>query len=177
MEQLFQRGLNVDTMRQYHLGWNPVKSFQRLLEWGLEETEARKWLCLPAGVVIPLFEGSTINKLKIRKSEWNEGDLYGKYYEAPGSSNALPPFGNSAMEATVIGESEFDAMLVVQEAGDLCNCVSLGGASKKPHPGLRERLLKRRVILFALDFDEAGKKEFIHWQSLYPNLEPWPVPE
>ena len=172
-----QRGLSLDTIKKNQIGWNPVKTFQRLSDWGLEGTESRQWVCLPVGIVIPIFEGKDIRKLKIRKSEWKEGDFYGKYYEVPGSSNMLPIFGNLSSEIAVIVEAEFDAMLVAQEAGDLCACVALGGAQKRPHPILHQWLLNRKLILFALDFDEAGKKEYSYWQQSYPNLEPWPVPE
>ncbi len=174
---LLQRGLTLDSIKKNRLGWNPLKLFCRRTDWGLEETEERQWVCLPAGFVIPIFESEDIQKLKIRKSEWKEGDFYGKYYEVPGSSPILPIFGNPSNETVIIVESEFDAMLVVQEAGDLCACVALGGAQKRPHPFLHEWLLNRKLILFALDFDEAGKKEYAYWHKSYPNLAPWPIPE
>jgi hypothetical protein len=68
-------------------------------------------------------------------------------------------------------------MLVVQETCNLCNCVALGGAQKRPHPSFRQWLLDRKLLLFALDFDDAGKKEYSYWHDSYPNLEPWPIPE
>ena len=174
---ILQRGLSFDTIKKNQLGWNPVKTFYLRTDWGLEETEECKWVCLPAGIVIPAFESNALQKLKIRKSEWKEGDFYGKYYEVPGSSNMQPIFGELSSEVVVIVEAELDAMLVIQEAGDLCSCVALGGAQKRPHSFLRQWLLNRKLILFALDFDEAGKKEYFYWQQSYPNLEPWPVPE
>jgi DNA primase len=177
IELLFQRGLTLDSIEKNRLGWNSLKLFYRRTDWGLEETEERQWVCLPAGLVIPIFEGKDIRKLKIRKSEWKEGDFYGKYYEVPGSSPVLSIFGSLSNEIVIIVESEFDAMLVVQEAGDLCACIALGGAQKRPHPFLHEWLLNRKLILFALDFDEAGKKEYAYWHKSYPNLEPWPIPE
>jgi len=32
------------------------------------------------------------------------------------------------------------------------------------------------TILFAMDFDEAGKNAFKFWKSAYPNIKAWPVP-
>lgn len=177
IELLFQRGLSFDTIKKNQLGWNPVKTFYQRADWGFEETEKHKWICLPAGIVIPIFEGNDIRKLKIRKFEWKEADFYGKYYEVPGSSNMVPIFGNRSCEIAVIVEAEFDAMLVIQEVGDLCACVALGGAQKKPDSSLSQWLRQRKSIIFALDFDEAGKKEYLYWQKSYPNLKPWPVPE
>lgn len=177
MELLIQRGLSIDSIKKNQLGWNPVKIFHGRSEWGLDEDKGRKWVCLPIGIVIPLFDGDALQKIKIRKSDWKENDPYGKYYEVPGSSNILPIFGRPSIEATVIVEAEFDAMLVIQEAGDLCNCVALGGAQKRPNSLLHQWLLERKLTLFALDFDEAGKMEYCYWQKSYSNLEPWPVPE
>jgi DNA primase len=176
MELIMKRGLSVDTIKNNQLGWNPVKMFHRRADWGLEETEKRKWMCLPTGIIIPIFENDAIRKLKIRKSEWKEGDSYGKYYEVPGSSNTLPILGNPAIEVAVIVEAELDAMLVIQEAGDLCAAIVLGGAQKRPDSRMRQWLSERSLLLFALDFDDAGIQEFAYWEQ-YPNLEPWPVPE
>ncbi len=176
-ELILQRGLTLDTIRENQLGWNPVKTYRRRGDWGLEEIKDHEWMCLPIGIVIPIFEDKSIQKLKIRKSEWKEGDFYGKYYEVPGSSNMLPILGDPLNQVVVIVEAEFDGMLVIQEAQDLCACVALGGAQKEPHPSLRQWLLNRKLVLFALDFDDAGKAEYSHWQQSYPNLEPWPVPE
>jgi len=177
VELLIERGLTMETIRQNKLGWNPVKIYKKLSEWGMEETDKRQWLCFPKGIVIPILQNGNIKKIKIRKSEWKEGDLYGKYYEVPGSSTMLPSFGADSKEVVVITEAEFDAMLVVQEAGEFCSCIALGGAQKRPDHLLQDWLLKKDLILFALDFDEAGKKAYIYWQKTFPNLEPWPVPE
>jgi DNA primase len=177
MKLIMKRGLSVNTIKKNQIGWNPVKMFHRRADWGLEETEARQRICLPAGIAIPTFEGKEILKLKIRKSDWKKGDFYGKYYEVPGSSAMLTIFGDLSSEVAVIVEAEIDAMLVIQEVGDLCSCVALGGAQKKPSHSLRQWLLNRKLILFALDFVEAGKREYSYWQQYYPNLEPWPVPE
>ncbi len=178
IDQLLQRGLTLDSIKKNQIGWNPIQSFHRRADWGLEETEKRKWLCLPAGIVIPLHEGENLRKIKIRKSDWTPTDVYGKYYEVPGSSNTLTLFGAPSINITVIVEAEFDAMLIIQETGSLCNCIALGGASKRPHPLLHKWLLQQKVVLFALDFDEAGKKQYIYWRGAYPdNLKPWPVPE
>ncbi len=172
-----KRGLTFDTIKKHQLGWNPVKVFQRRAEWGLEETEKQKWICLPPGIVIPLFAKDTIQRAKIRRSEWVETDIYGKYYEIPSPSKLLPVFGDVHSEVVVIVEAELDAMLLAQEAGDLCACMALGGAQKRPETSQKNWLKNKPLILFALDFDDAGKKEFLYWKRQYQNLEPWPVPE
>jgi len=179
LELLSKRGLNPETIQRYKLGWNPVKSYKKTIEWGIKEKETNepKWLCFPKGLVLPIFKENTIHKIKIRKFDWLENDPYGKYYEIPGSSNSLTIFDDLLNDIIVITEAEFDAMLIMQETKNLCSCIALGGAQKRPDPLLHKILLTKKLILFALDFDQAGKKEYINWKKTYSNLEAWPVPE
>ena len=55
--------------------------------------------------------------------------------------------------------------------------MSLGGVSKKPDRHLHARLKRAPLILLSLDHDEAGKKGYVFWMKLYPNLRPWPAPQ
>lgn len=171
------RGLSIETIKDNYLGWNPVKTFQKRSDWGLDETEKNQLICLPLGIVIPIFVDGSIQKLKFRKLEWKEGDPYGKYYELPGSSNALAIFGNPSKEVTIVIESELDAMLIIQETADLCSCIALGGAQKRPDDKIHQLLQSKKLILFCLDFDDAGKKEYAYWKKHYQNLRLWPTPQ
>lgn len=167
----------METIKQNYLGWNPVKTFHKRLDWGLKKTEKSQSICLPSGIVIPIVVDGAIQKLKFRKSEWKEGDPYGKYYELPGSSNTLALFGNPSDDIAIIVESELDAMLVIQETQDLSSCIALGGAQKRPDDKMHKLLKTKKLILFSLDFDEAGKKEYSYWKKHYQNLRLWPTPE
>ena len=72
-------------------------------------------------------------------------------------------FGLNDELPVVIVEAEFDAMLIHQEAGNLCSALALGGAKKKPDLATDQKLRKSPLLLYALDFDEAGKEQFIYW--------------
>lgn len=177
---LQERGLTLASIRRYRLGWNPVDSMSPREHWGLGkkmENGHEKKLWLPQGSVIPIYKNDSLCRIKIRKSHWKEGDLYGKYYQVPGSSNAMGIFGDPAHDVAVVVEAEYDAALVAQEAGNLCCCLALGGAQKRPDADVDSWLKGRSLIIFALDFDEAGKKEYSYWRSAYPNCRSWPVPE
>jgi hypothetical protein len=54
--------------------------------------------------------------------------------------------------------------------------MALGGAGKKPDLATHNILKTASNLLFALDFDEAGRKAFQFWRSTYPTLRAWPVP-
>lgn len=180
LASLGHRGLQSESIRQHRLGWNPVDIYVARESWGLPQKMndgKPKKLYLPQGIVIPAFEDGSLFKLKIRKSNWQESDVFGKYYEVPGSGSKTPIFGNLSLKVVVIVEAELDAILVIQEAGDLCCCLALAGAQKRPDPLTQQWLQRKKHLLFALDFDNAGIAEYPYWRSNYRNITPWPVPQ
>lgn len=164
-------GLTLETIHNYRIGWNPEKRFQHRSEWGLDEPQ--KKLCLPRGPVISdLLEGG-VSKLKIRDLDWIEEDPYGKYKQIPGSSNRTSVIGLRTNQIALVVESEFDGMLLVQEIGEFCTCVALGGATKKPDSETINWLKKRGLILYSLDCDKAGREQYEYWRSHFSNLRAW----
>jgi len=187
--QLMERGLNMETIIQFGLGFcvdksqkDPSGFFREKASWGLSDEykgdRKTKKLWLPYGHVIP-FLGSDglVLKLKIRRLDWREGDKWPKYMEIPGSMQQPSWFGLNDELPVAIVEAEFDAMLIHQEAGNLCSTLALGGAKKKPDLATDQKLRKSPLLLYALDFDEAGKEQFIYWRKNYSQLRAWPTPK
>lgn len=174
LQKIKNRGLTIETLYQCKIGWNPVSRFHSYSEWGLlpqyKQNGQERKLWLPSGFVIPTFFHERPIKLKIRT------DGTPKYVEIAGSSSSLSFFGHSVVKPHVLLESELDAILLFQEVGDLCVPVALGGATREPDAHSHELLQKAPLILFALDFDTAGKKAYTYWKSRYPNLFAWPTP-
>lgn len=164
-------GLTLATVERYRIGWNPEKRFQLRSEWGLDNPE--KKICLPRGPVIPDLMHGKVSKLKIRDLDWKEGDSFGKYRLISGSSSHTSVIGFRSNQTVVIVESEFDALLLVQEIGEFCTCVALGGASNRPDSDTCAWLKQRTLILYGLDCDAAGREHYDYWRSNFPNLRPW----
>ncbi len=164
IELLSKRGLSLNTMRQFSLGWNPNELFDRRENWGLlkEMKEnghpRRQWL--PKCIVIPSWSNDKPTKLKIRRDDWFEEDKFPKYVEVSGSKQTPSVYGDQSKPVLIV-ESELDAMLIQQEAAHLVCCMALGGVSKKPDIETHEWLKKASIILLSLDFDEAGKKSIL----------------
>lgn len=178
IDLLKERGLSVETVQTYLVGWNPVTKYEKREEWGLEkkvEHGVEKKFWLPSGIVIPSFHEHVLHKIKIRRQEWREGDAC-KYYILPGSVDEMPIYGDRSMDVVVVVEAELDAMLVAQEAGRNCCCIALGGAQKRPQESIRMWLLQKKTVFLALDFDEAGKKEYPYWHRTFANVVLWPPP-
>jgi hypothetical protein len=76
---------------------------------------------------------------------------------------------------SVLVESELDALLLHQEAGDLVNVISLGNAQTRPDLGAAEFLNQSQLILVALDADQAGATEsWRWWKEHYRQAHRWP---
>ncbi len=167
------------TIKEANLGGNPGNHSLSRIEWGLsptfDEQGKEKGLWLPSGIVIPTLSSGKVIKLKIRRQQWIEGDHLPKYVEITGGMKSPSLFGTHDKVVFIV-ESELDALLVKQMAGDLCSCMALGGASKKPDRYSHEFLQKVPLILFSLDFDQAGKRAFQFWKQTYSQLKAWPVP-
>lgn len=187
LDYLQSRGFKSETITKQQFGYcyNPISSkgdfYRSRSEWGLPDKQNDKGnlakLWLPAGIVIPYHNvAEEVLKIKIRRLNHHPDDKLQKYIEVPGSSKRLSSFGSIQELTTVLVESELDAILLHQEAHDLCACIALGGVSKKPDLEIHSQLLKSSLLLFALDFDEAGKKAFNYWRSTYRNLRAWPAP-
>lgn len=174
MKLLKDRGFSHETLNRFQLGWNELDLFEDLNQWGLTDSEKRK-VWLPRGIVIPSYLEGQPMKLKIRRADWFEGDVRPKYVEIQGSRKAPSFYGDNA-KYLILLESELDAILLQQFAGDICTSMAIGGVKRRPDLYAHKRLLEYQRVLFSLDFDEAGKKGFKFWKELYPHLKPWPSP-
>ena len=176
-KELNNRGLKDQAIKNARLGWLPQDSSPGRESWGLppvikkDGNQAR--LRIPAGLIIPCFQNGQIHRLKIRLL-YPENDL--RYFILPGSiSNPMVLYGST--KAVMIVESDLDAILVHQEAGDVLTVISLGSAVIKPDNQLHELLHQAEVILVSLDSDEAGVINSRWWVDHLPNARRWPMPK
>ncbi len=172
------RGLTRQSILDFQLGWNPNDIFELRELWGLSDMTldgGSRLLCLPQGIVIPSFRDDVPIRIKIRRHKWKQDDEYPKYHIIAGGLTCPMVYGNTS-KPIVIVESELDAMLIQQFAAGICCCIALGGVSIRPDIVIDQILRQAQCILYALDFDDAGKKAYMFWQSTYSNLLPWPVP-
>ena len=174
---LAERGITIETVERFRLGWNPEDLWREKPAWGVEDNGKKLWL--PEGLVIPWTVDGRMHRLRIRRPA---PDAEPRYYVVPGSGMApmmirpdsLPGRGRAAW---VVVESELDAILVSQDAGALAGTASLGNSTAKPDGELYEALKGAACILNALDFDAAGAKAWKWWQTHFVQAERWPVPQ
>lgn len=173
---LNERGLTEETVKQAGLGCIPQDYYADRESWGLPESfneqgkNTKLWL--PVGLVIPCFNDGQLIRIRIRRN--NPSDDDGKYYIVPGSSMTPMMLGNSI--CFILVESELDAILLHQEAGDLIMAIALGSSDTKPDRVLYERLKQANKILVSLDSDEAGATStWKFWMKHFSQASRWPV--
>ena len=170
-----ERGLNGGTINAARLGWLPVNYYPERNLWGLPEklkedgTPAK--LFIPSGLIIPVFHDGQIQKIKIRLFNPTNGN---RYHFIEGSSTSPMILGSG--KTIIIVESELDAILLDQEAGDLVTIIALGSAYVKPGAIERDLVNKAEKVLIALDRDEAGGRvSWKDWLQEFSNAVRWPV--
>lgn len=167
------KGLAEATIKKFILGWLPADRWDQAGAWGLpavlKEDGQPKKLWLPKGITIPWIDGGQVARVRVRRPEGEP-----RYYLLRGSSTAAMILGREK-PVTLVLESELDALLMWQEAGDLVNVVALGNAQARPDRELAKVLQASRLILMGLDADPAGAKEsWQWWPQHYPQAERWP---
>lgn len=180
---LLGRGLTEATIRAYHLGWNPKDYFRPKQAWGMpaEKKPNGQWrhLRLAMGWVIPTIVDGTVWRLKIRQPNevLQADDREAKYLQVPGGCQRTWII-RPDRRVFVIVETEFDALLVIQAAGDLVGAVPLGSASARPDKDAFPKLRDAALLINALDADEAGAKNtWKWWTEQFPrNHERCPIP-
>jgi hypothetical protein len=175
-DKLRQRGLSDQTIENAVLGWISRDRWDIRAKCGLptelNENNRPKKLWIPEGLLIPIYNADQkIVRLWCRRFI-KEGP---KYYCFPGSSMKIFTLG-TAGRPIVIVESDLDAWLINQQAGDIVTAASLGSSGKKPDSEFCAYLITAPKILVALDADPAGKKAARWWTDNFPNACYWPVP-
>lgn len=152
------RGLTLETARAAGLGWTLGEPLP--LADGLAK--------IPEGLVIPWAEGDTLWAVRFRAKEPGQGPKYTSLRGSVGRVLYLPrPLTGRPV---VLVEGELDALLILQEAGDLCDPVATGSA-------MGGRAWKERLegvpVLVAFDADEAGEKAAGWWRKALPHAVRW----
>jgi hypothetical protein len=174
-----RRGLSEETIKKHRLGLVLIDRFEGHEQWGLEpvlkDDGTPKKIWIPRGLTIPLWQEGKIYRIRIRRPKFAlRSETDPRYYLLRGSDTREMILGTDK-PVSIIVESELDALLLHQEAGDLVNVISPGNAQTRPTQGAAEILNQSRLILVALDFDQAGAiASWGWWKKHYRQAYRWP---
>jgi hypothetical protein len=128
----------------------------------MKENGKPKKLALPAGLVIPKLQNERVARVRIRRATpYNDS----RYCTVPGSDMGALLITGREDKTVVVVESDLDALLIWQAAGDLVTVMALGSAQARPDQQALRTLENAKEILVALDVDDAGAKEAWQWWS------------
>lgn len=163
------RGLRDDTIRIARLGWVHRDYYLGRKKWGLPTgRKGETKIFLPSGLLIPVGE---VVRTSIRRFS-DEGR---RYHILSGSSPGPLVLGGTGKPVVVV-ETDLDALLIHQEAGESVTVASMGSAGGKPDARLAAYLLVAPRILVSLDADQAGRRASRWWLDRFPQAKLWPTP-
>lgn len=170
-----ERGLSEETIKAFCLGWNPSDAWRARKAWGLSEELKEdgkpKKLWIPAGIVIPCYTDSILQRVRIRRQD----PIWGPPYILLSGSNSSPMVLGANQNIFIVVESELDAILLHQEIGNIAGVMALGNAQTRPDMRTTELLRKAELILMSLDTDTAGAKEsWKWWTGNFNQAKRWP---
>ncbi|MFA6066445.1 MAG: toprim domain-containing protein [Candidatus Babeliaceae bacterium] len=169
---LAKRGISLEAVKKNKLGWISEDLWQDGAHWEVEKDKV--WL--PKGILIPTFKKNKVVGLKVRRSEWKEGDEK-KYVIISGSTDGMYINGETNnRNVMVVVESELDAIALQNIINDFGFALAVGSSMKNPDI-LADYLAKQKPHLFiCYDNDDAGKNMLNKWQSLYAHAIAYPTP-
>ncbi len=181
LDYLEKRGLPLEAVIRYKLGWSDTNEFLSRSSWGLQEemgknSKPRK-LWLPRGLVIPVIGlDKQVARIKIRRFDWSPGDNLPKYVAVSGSMNGLSIVGNTQQPVMIVVESELDAYAIDYKAHWLVWVVAVGSNIKTPDCLTNSFAKRAKHMLICYDNDDAGKMMLDKWRRLYPRAKSYPTP-
>ena len=170
LERLAGYGLEAGAARQCRLGWNDKIKVFPSSSWGLDN---RQDIRLYPGLVIPLYEGGQVIKIKVRRPDSMEGP---RFLAVKGSCMRLSLYGRD--DKIMVVESERDAAMLWSRHGHSgWSFLATGSASARPCRLIHERLEKARIMAVSLDSDRAGALAWMDfWRRVYPRAIQWQLP-
>src|SRR3990172_6272115 len=194
VEWLAARGIFLDTIKRFRLGWNPGENGKDIYRsrsvWGLPEEKKAdgklKKVWVPVGLVIPCLVDGKLARIRIRRPVVKEGE--DRFIVVPGGytgpmvikfhPHPSPlPEGEGGIKGWVIVESELDAILIAQKVGDVVGVMAMGNNIARPDGPAFKMLKDSLCILNAMDYDQGGAAARKWWEENFSQCKRWPVPK
>lgn len=156
LDWLHKRGLTDDTLKAWRVGFNPKS-----------QTIAGLWC--ESGVTLPYFAGDKLHAVNVRRPDsfLRVHPQADKYKMIAGSKRVLFGVAHVAgLPDVMITEGEFDALLIWQEARDLCDVLTMGGAKSMPAGTWLAYLVNGQRFIVATDNDGPGDEAAARWVEL-----------
>lgn len=188
---LADRGLPLEAILKYRLGWNAEVIWRSRASWGLPEKANQKTgkptkLWVPRGIVIPTYIAGTIHRVRVRVPKEDRSDKVPPYVAVSGSGDDVAVL-NPGVRAFLVVEADLDALLIDWLVGDIVGAIPLVSCDVKPKSTAAALLDNALSILVATDYEprdnvktgvyeNPGGRAARWWLKNYPRAKRWPVP-
>lgn len=180
MNKLKDLGISPGTLKRNWVGISSESLNENPADWGLEGNEK---FDIPAGLVLPRFDGPVLNHIKMNPGGFAEGrEVLVKGSDEsplflPSSTLIDLPSMPAAGGAPVICVSdELQALFLEQEVGDCCSVISLASPGVKPGKEAAEALKNAQAFLVVRPekwkHDSGLKEEWQEWIKAQKRAEP-----
>lgn len=173
--KLLDLGLSERTIANALLGYNPAPLEVGRKAWGLDPAEGT--FTIPAGLVLPQFEDATPVALRIRPLEQNtlslqEEDVLPDHLVEGSLPPEQAPFLAAAAPGRLLARvaDPLEALLLAQEAGDLCAAIVLDSPESPLSPAGEPLLKEAPAFVLALrgKRPEDVEKQWYAWRAAKP---------
>ena len=104
-------------------------------------------------------------RIKIRRTDWTEGDKYAKFAIVPEGMNGFSVIGDVNHKVMIVIEAELDGYSVHNALGDRVFVVVVRGSNKNPDNFVDYCAKRVPTLLISYDNDDAGREMFKKWKS------------
>ncbi|MCK5606397.1 hypothetical protein KAR91_31135 [Candidatus Pacearchaeota archaeon] len=187
LDWLKKRGINIDSVKKFRLGYFDKTYFREREAWGFKpkHNEGGRKIKFPvqAGLIIPIIKKDKVVGIQIRLKEPYENQ---NYLPVQGGLNSEPTIYSRVSKGYIVVESRLDGILIAQEAGDLITVLATGSTNYYPSFDQLPDLKKAICILVSMDFDKKpqdpkdqrpGAKASKWWLDNFQRSIRWSVPE
>lgn len=152
---LYDRGFTPDGVRALGIGFNPSTRWVPKAAWGIE---GEGNLCLPAGIVLPVWRKAGLVALEVRRFG-KDAEQWGKYAFIQGGASGLSHVHGApdSCGAWLVVEGALDGFLALQDGKPhVAGFVACAGISKGISADALAFLKERPAVAIVPDSDKPG---------------------
>lgn len=179
LRMLEKRGLPIEVIKQYKIGYNPKDVWDDGRLWGhtakRKQSVERVWR--PRGIGIPVWQKDVPIKLKYRRLDYNKSDGKPKYVNINGGMNGLTVIGAITNKTIMVVESELDIYaLYYALSSSNATLIAIGGSNKNPDNVSAHIAANASNLFICHDNDEVGRNVLAKWMNMFPHAKATPTP-
>jgi uncharacterized protein YjbI with pentapeptide repeats len=172
-------GFRPYTLERGWIGINPEPATFRRSAWGLkplDDASAPDDMVVPAGLVLPLFDGPTLKAIVVRTGEKFDHD---SDVLIDGSEPLVLTRNIQPGKPVAVVREHLEARLLEQEADGLAGVAAMKHPGEKLEPEILKAMQSAPQLLVVLNKKQRFEQELIlaPYKALHPNPEPLILPE